>query len=43
MTRKNIQDEDGTIIIKNLLKNKGLERLELEGNNLGPKTLAQIA
>jgi len=38
MTRKNIADTDteGVEIAKNLKRNQTLERLELEGNKLGP-------
>lgn len=34
--RKGIRDEDGASIARSLLENRILERLELEGNKLGP-------
>ena len=36
MCRKKIADEDGIEIAKSLFYNKGLQNIELEGNNLGP-------
>lgn len=43
MCRKNIKDSEGIEIANNLKKNFVLERLELEGNYLGPKSCAAIA
>jgi hypothetical protein len=38
MTRKDIKDVEGNEIMKFLIENKTLEKLELEGNLLGVKT-----
>lgn len=43
MARKKITDDDGYEIVKCLEKNQVLERLELEGNQLGPKTAGEVA
>lgn len=43
MSRKKIGDAEGVEIAHNLRKNNVLERLELEGNLLGPRTAAAIA
>lgn len=43
MCRKAITDPEGCEVAENLSKNSYLERLELEGNNLGPETLTQIS
>lgn len=43
MTRKKIQDSEGKEIANYLKRNDVLERLELEGNQLGPHTLKAIA
>lgn len=43
MSRKKIGDADGVQIAYNLKKNFVLERLELEGNFLGPKTVHSLA
>jgi hypothetical protein len=42
LSRKNIQDSEGTDIAKILFNNKTLRRLELEGNNLGPKSAREF-
>lgn len=38
----NYQENEGIEIAKNLRENKTLEKLELEGNLLGPKTAYEI-
>lgn len=43
MSRKRIGDAEGVEIAHNLKKNYVLERLELEGNFLGPRTAHSIA
>lgn len=43
MSRKKISDADGVEIANNLKKNFVLERLELEGNFLGPRTAHTLA
>mmetsp|Transcript_32145 Transcript_32145/g.37072 ORF Transcript_32145/g.37072 Transcript_32145/m.37072 type:complete len:296 (+) Transcript_32145:329-1216(+) len=43
LCRKKINDEDGADICDCLMDNMCLEKLELEGNNLGPKTADAIA
>lgn len=43
MCRKGLTDVEGCEVAENLGKNFYLERLELEGNNLGPETLTQIS
>jgi hypothetical protein len=43
MCRKNLTDVEGCEVAENLSKNFYLERLELEGNSLGPETLTQIS
>eukprot|EP00825_Cyclidium_porcatum_P044768 TRINITY_DN663_c0_g6_i8.p1 TRINITY_DN663_c0_g6~~TRINITY_DN663_c0_g6_i8.p1 ORF type:complete len:278 (-),score=63.69 TRINITY_DN663_c0_g6_i8:146-979(-) len=43
MTRKKIQDSEGREIANYLKRNDVLERLELEGNMLGPQTLKGVA
>ena len=43
MSRKKIGDAEGVEIAHNLKKNFVLERLELEGNFLGPRTANAIA
>ena len=42
MTRKNIKDIEGNEIMKFLIENKNLQKLELEGNMLGVKTAKQL-
>lgn len=42
MTRKNIKDIEGNEIMKFLIENKHLEKLELEGNLLSVKTAEQL-
>ena len=39
MGRKNITDHDGVQLALMLVSNKTLRKLELEGNQLGPKTI----
>lgn len=43
MCRKKLTDVEGIEVAEKLTKNDHLERLELEGNQLGPETLTQIA
>jgi len=43
ITRTDIKDEDGTDIAKIIYNNTSLVKLELEGNNLGPKTAKEFA
>ena len=43
MTRKKISDEKGIEIARNLMENKYLERLELEGNNMGSGSAKEFA
>lgn len=43
MCRKNLTDAEGCEVADNLSSNVFLERLELEGNRLGPETLTQIS
>ncbi|EGR27530.1 hypothetical protein IMG5_194790 [Ichthyophthirius multifiliis] len=43
MSRKKLTDFEGVEITKSLKKNIVLERLELEGNELGPKTCIGLA
>lgn len=38
LSRKGLNDEDGQELAKMLVKNKGLQKLECEGNNLGVHT-----
>lgn len=38
LCRKKIDDDNGVVIVNYLKNNFVLERLELEGNSLGPKT-----
>jgi len=38
MNRKSIKDEEGQKIMQFLVDNTTLEKLELEGNRLGPRT-----
>lgn len=42
-TRKNIKDGEGVEICRCLMSNNCLERLELDGNAVGPNTLIQLA
>lgn len=42
MTRKNIKDSEGNEIMKFLIDNKNLQKLELEGNQLGVETAKQL-
>lgn len=42
MIRKNIKENEGIEIAKNLRDNKNLEKIELEGNLIGPKTAFEI-
>jgi len=42
LTRKQITDDDGADIARNLAKNKTLLKLEMEDNNLGPKTAMEM-
>lgn len=42
MIRKNIKENEGQEIAKNLINNKNLEKIELEGNSIGPKTAHEI-
>lgn len=42
MIRKNIKENEGVEVAKNLRTNINLEKLELEGNQLGPKTAFEI-
>ena len=42
MVRSGIKDEDGTEIAKILYNNTTLRKLELEGNNLGPKSAKEF-
>ena len=42
LVRKGIQDIDGIEIAKILYSNKTLRKLELEGNNLGPKSAKEF-
>ena len=39
MNRKRITDDEGVELVKCIIKNNTLERLEMEGNYLGSKTL----
>jgi len=41
--RKKIGDDDGADMIRSLVNNTTLEKLELEGNNFGPKTAREVA
>lgn len=43
MSRKNLTDDDGVEIAACLNKNSVLEKIELEGNNLGPRCLHEFA
>lgn len=43
MNRKKINDDDGSDMIRILCANVSLERVDLEGNNLGPKTARAVA
>ena len=43
MCRKGLTDVEGCEVAEKLANNFYLERLELEGNNLGPETLIQIS
>ncbi|KRW99164.1 hypothetical protein PPERSA_07407 [Pseudocohnilembus persalinus] len=43
LQRKNIDDDNGAIIIQNMMKNFVLERLEMEGNQLGPNSCKSLA
>jgi hypothetical protein len=43
LNRKNISDDDGADMIRSLVFNDTLEKLEMEGNKLGPKTAREIA
>lgn len=42
MVRKNIKENEGQEIAKNLIGNACLEKIELEGNRLGPKSAFEI-
>lgn len=42
MARKNISDNDGYQLAHMLNSNKTLRKLELEGNQLGPKTISEF-
>ena len=42
MARKNISDNEGWQLARMLNTNKHLRKLELEGNNLGPKTISEF-
>jgi Leucine-rich repeat (LRR) protein len=42
LVRSGIKDEDGTEIAKILYNNTTLRKLELEGNNLGPKSAKEF-
>lgn len=43
MARCDIKDDEGIEIAKLLYNNKTVRKLELEGNNLGPKTAKELA
>jgi hypothetical protein len=43
MCRKKLMDAEGCEVADKLISNEFLERLELEGNNLGPESLKNIA
>lgn len=43
MCRKRLTDAEGCEVAQKLMKNSFLERLELQGNHLGPDTLTQLA
>jgi len=43
MSRKNLTDDDGVELAKCLITNFALEKVELEGNNLGPRCLHEIS
>lgn len=42
MIRKNIKENEGAEIARNLMGNLNLEKLELEGNKLGPKSAFEM-
>ena len=42
MIRKNIKENEGVEIARNLMPNKNLEKLELEGNQMGPKAAFEM-
>jgi len=42
LVRKQITDDDGADIARNLAANKVLLKLEMDDNNMGPKTAAEI-
>lgn len=42
MIRKNIKENEGVEIARNLKSNLNLEKLELEGNQLGPKAAFEM-
>lgn len=42
MSRKRISDVDGQSLARILYENKTLRKLELEGNQLGPKSAAEF-
>lgn len=42
MIRKNIKENEGAEIARNLMSNLHLEKLELEGNKLGPKAAFEM-
>jgi hypothetical protein len=42
LSRAGIKDEDGVEVAKILYNNKVLRKLELEGNNLGPKSAKEF-
>jgi Ran GTPase-activating protein (RanGAP) involved in mRNA processing and transport len=43
INRKQLGDEEGIELAKNLQYNTYLERVDLESNNIGPKFLEQLA
>jgi Ran GTPase-activating protein (RanGAP) involved in mRNA processing and transport len=43
LNRKGITDVDGADMIRSLMRNDVLEKIELEGNNLGPATAKAMA
>lgn len=42
LSRADIKDDDGIEIAKILYNNTSLKKLELEGNNLGPKSAKEF-
>jgi len=43
MVRSDIKDDEGVEVAKMLYNNTQVRKLELEGNNLGPKTAKEFA